>query len=440
MGGFEVNHARATLLSLGAVNINGVPVAGQVSTWFDLDTIEGSANFTFDGSTLALAGSLAVSGVGPHAISGAVFGAVQLLIGDTFTSDGSSTLLAGIFHTPTLIGAPGDTTSLSGVTFTASLTTQTAVESIADVAQIIINEPFITDNLTGLITRASTVLITGAPDEGVDNYALRINSGLASLQGGIETEAFAAFGTSPSVSGDLRFRQGFLVSARDNANTGDLRLFEFFQADDLTIAPDSTVVQMLPDLLLGVGASGATGTLRLPNAGSITWRNANDNGDLNILSSPGSDTFDFGDTAMPELRINADGVEVFNLIVRGQTQGEGTQITRAAVAVATPSGATATATNLIPNGAIVLGVTTRVITAVTGPAGFDVGDGVDVDRWGNSLATGLNQTSASVDFTSSTLQIFTAANDVVITSDGVDFTGGSIRVIVHYITLSAPSS
>lgn len=108
--------------------------------------------------------------------------------------------------------------------------------------------------------------------------------------------------------------------------------------------------------------------------------------------------------------------------------------------VATPSGATATATNVIPAGAFVIGVTTRVTTLVTGPAGYDVGDGVNTDRWGNSIAVALGTTSDPTDFVSSALEIFPAANDVVITSDGVDFTGGAIRITVHYMTLTAPTS
>jgi len=124
-----------------------------------------------------LSGNLAVSGVGPHAISGAPFGAVQLIISDTFTSDGASNIASGLFHTPTIVGAPGDTVSLTGTTLTAGITTQTATESIADIAQLLVNEPFISNNLTGTITQASTVLITGAPTEATRNYALNVEDG-----------------------------------------------------------------------------------------------------------------------------------------------------------------------------------------------------------------------------------------------------------------------
>ena len=147
-------------------------------------------------STLVtLVSNLVVSGAGPHAIAGAAFGAVQLLIGDTFTSDGASNIASGLFHTPTIVGAPGDTSALTGTTLTAGITTQTATESIANIAQLQVNEPFISDNLTGLITQASTVLITGAPTEGVSNDALRIADGRSFFGGQLivdhdSTEAF----------------------------------------------------------------------------------------------------------------------------------------------------------------------------------------------------------------------------------------------------------
>lgn len=104
------------------------------------------------------------------------------------------------------------------------------------------------------------------------------------------------------------------------------------------------------------------------------------------------------------------------------------------------SGSSQTASNLIPDGAVVLALSTRVTTLVTGPAGYDVGDGSDVDRWGNSILVADNTTSDNTDWTATTIQAFTAANNVVITTDGVDFTAGVIRIVVHYIDGTAPTS
>lgn len=115
-----------------------------------------------------------------------------------------------------------------------------------------------------------------------------------------------------------------------------------------------------------------------------------------------------------------------------------TQIRTAEATVVTSSGSSVTASNLIPAGSFVIGLTTRVTTLVTGPAGYDVGDGADVDRWGNSILVAEDTTSDITDFQSSALTLFPAANDVVITSDGVDFTAGEILITVHYMTLVAP--
>jgi hypothetical protein len=122
---------------------------------------------------VTITNDLVVSGAGPHSIAGVTSGAIQLLIGSTFTSDGSSDIASGIFHTPAIVGAPGDTTSLTGTTLTAGITTQTATESISTISQLQINEPFITDNLTGSILTAQTLLINGTPTEGNLNLALR---------------------------------------------------------------------------------------------------------------------------------------------------------------------------------------------------------------------------------------------------------------------------
>jgi hypothetical protein len=163
-----------------------------------------------------LGGNLAVSGAGPHSIAGVTFGAVQLLIGSTFTSDGASDIAAGLFHTPAIVGAPGDTAALTGTTLTAGITTQTATESIANIAQLQVNEPFITDNLTGDITIASTVLITGAPTEGLANYALRVVSGATFLGGELEHagSTLGFFGTSPTTQPAAYTRNATIVEDR----------------------------------------------------------------------------------------------------------------------------------------------------------------------------------------------------------------------------------
>lgn len=101
------------------------------------------------------------------------------------------------------------------------------------------------------------------------------------------------------------------------------------------------------------------------------------------------------------------------------------------------TGAAVTATGLIPDGAVVVGVTTKVTTALGvsgGTTGYTVGDGSDVDRWGAIVGTAAGTSSDNRDWTATTVQAFIAANNVVITASGGNFDGtGVIYVSVQYL-------
>ncbi len=95
----------------------------------------------------------------------------------SFTSDGSLDDARMVSIIGTLVGAATDTTFLVGSLFSTDITTQTATENIADIAQVKVDDPLIIDNLTGDITRASTILIAGIPTEGETNIGLMIDGG-----------------------------------------------------------------------------------------------------------------------------------------------------------------------------------------------------------------------------------------------------------------------
>ena len=99
------------------------------------------------------------------------------------------------------------------------------------------------------------------------------------------------------------------------------------------------------------------------------------------------------------------------------------------------SGASVTASNLIPAGAIVLGVLVEVTTAITGATSFDVGDGATANRWGDNIAITLGTKTDLTDTTDTSVPIFPAANNVVLTAVGSNFTAGAVRITVHYIDL-----
>jgi hypothetical protein len=98
------------------------------------------------------------------------------------------------------------------------------------------------------------------------------------------------------------------------------------------------------------------------------------------------------------------------------------------------SGASATTTGtLIPDGAVVVGVTTQVATAITGATGYQVGDGTDADRWGDINAIALNTTSDNANWTAGTIECFTAGGEVTLTANGSNFTAGAVEICVFYL-------
>lgn len=113
------------------------------------------------------------------------------------------------------------------------------------------------------------------------------------------------------------------------------------------------------------------------------------------------------------------------------------KVTKSAV-----SGATVTCTGLIPAGAFLIGVTTRVNTALGaggGTTGYTVGDGSDADLWGAAAAVAAGTQTKSSDFTAAgAAKLYTAAQDVVLTAVGGNFNGtGAIEVVAHYLITEA---
>jgi hypothetical protein len=93
----------------------------------------------------------------------------------------------------------------------------------------------------------------------------------------------------------------------------------------------------------------------------------------------------------------------------------------------------ATTTGLIPDGAVLVGLTTRVSTAITGATGYDIGDGSDADRWGANIGIALNTSSDNTNWTAGTIECFTAAQEVTLTAVGSNFTGGAVVIVAHYL-------
>jgi len=588
---------------------------------------EGVTNFAINvvSGDVFLGGNLTVSGAGPHAIGGTPSGIIGLIISETFTSDGAATLASGVFITQTLVGASGDTTSLTGVTFISAITTQTATENIANISQVEINEPFISDNLTGDITNAQTLLIVNAPTEGLSNFAIRVISGDVSFGGNIlvggdgphgyssgitagfsqstfagsftsdgsfnqasgtlfgsvitsdigdgalaqvrirgnlttpgggatptvatlmldepvitvgggdavgtaatllinsaPTEATSNFGLL--VNGGARFNDGIDIRGNSAMSAGltftigsgtiqdfaQVALLGTFtssgssnktaslqiQTTQTAVAGDTLLIAALniepllvtqgvtevignvasviidePNISVGTGDTITNAStlviLGAPTEGVANWAfrivsgDVNFGGDLIDIGTGGGNidilfrgcsTFFLGTLSSPEEMFFGVGSTVSvndaamslaqNVRFRlKSTVGDFSEVKRNSFVVqlnvAAPS---VTIAGAIPAGSFVFGITARVIGAITGPTGFDIGDGVDVDRWGNSISGSLGTTVDITDATDDTVTTFPTANDVVITSDGVDFSAGELRIVIHYLDLSAPTS
>jgi len=125
-------------------------------------------------------------------------------------------------------------------------------------------------------------------------------------------------------------------------------------------------------------------------------------------------------------------------VVQG-ANAEQTQI-RANTTSSVVSGATHTFSGLIPAGSLLLGVTSRVTTLITGATSFDVGDGTDASAFGSAIAVAAGTTTNLADSNLTAVPIYSTASDVVLTANGSNFTAGVVRITVHYISLTAATS
>jgi hypothetical protein len=98
------------------------------------------------------------------------------------------------------------------------------------------------------------------------------------------------------------------------------------------------------------------------------------------------------------------------------------------------SGASVTSSIKIPDRSIVLGVSTRVLTAITGAASFDCGVAGETSKFGSALSIAAGSTNVGI----VGLEAFYADTPIVLKANGGNFTGGAVRLAIHYLTLGAP--
>lgn len=90
---------------------------------------------------------------------------------------------------------------------------------------------------------------------------------------------------------------------------------------------------------------------------------------------------------------------------------------------------------IIPDMAVVLGATGRVIEAITGASAWSLGVSGDPARYGSGYGIALNSIAQGL---TPQPQSYSGATALEITSADVAFTGGTIRLSVHYLEISPP--
>lgn len=99
------------------------------------------------------------------------------------------------------------------------------------------------------------------------------------------------------------------------------------------------------------------------------------------------------------------------------------------------SGATRDSTITIPDRAICLGVSTRTTTAITGATSYGCGVSGTPTKFGGTLGIAAGSTNKGVIGP----EAFYAATPIRLTANGGNFTGGAVRIAIHYLTLGLPS-
>jgi hypothetical protein len=130
---------------------------------------------------------------------------------------------------------------------------------------------------------------------------------------------------------------------------------------------------------------------------------------------------------------NAQEFRIYNTFTSSTNYQRLTIKTKAVTLSGLTGASVATTTGFIPDGAVLVGLTTRVSTAITGATGYDIGDGSDADRWGANVAIALNTSSDNTNWTAGTIECFTAAQEVTLTAVGSNFTGGAVVIVAHYL-------
>lgn len=209
----------------------------------------------------------------------------------------------------------------------------------------------------------------------------------------------------------------------------------------ITVNLDDTENQATVSSTTGVTLVELPGYVTLPNNVAYRMKNATGTA-VSILSLDSANV----------LKVTANSAGTISFVTSGtvnlvdnSTNGAVTRTLQTITAVASAAGATITATNAIPAGCFLAGVTTRIYTAfgaTNGLTSIDIGTAGDPDGFGNDEVITINATTSNADWTAGTLAtVYAAATSIIVTGNGdggneFDATG-NIRVTTHCLNVTA---
>lgn len=480
LGGVTVTLGSDATGDLYYRNSGGVLTRLGIGTSAQVLTVSGGGLPTWATSTATAAGS-----AGDYQINSAgAFAAGVLSQSAGRLTSTATAVTSGVVPYLRLI-TPADTgltasTEAPGIVFGgdasgATVTRTRAAGAVTTQREFIFTAPTYAAASSTNITTAATVAITGAPVAGTNatltnRYALLVESGSAANRFQNDTTAIGhqldLYNANASGSAALRLMDsattigGSLVyNKSDNAvriayasGISGTRIFEIDNNLCFQVGNANTTTYAI-----GMGSTAtAEAQLRIrsnPDAGQARRGLRIDHGvaaggptagALEIRREVGGGVFDeryrfFLNTTESNARITDS---------HGGTQVQGTITENVTLSTV---GATTDTTIQIPANSLVLGVTVRVTTGITGinSTALQFGDSTTAARFGSIAAftagttgVGLAQLQGGIS-TDAAGPIVTSATAVRLTlSGGADNTpsAGAVRVTIHYISLTAPTS
>jgi hypothetical protein len=137
-------------------------------------------------------------------------------------------------------------------------------------------------------------------------------------------------------------------------------------------------------------------------------------------------------------------VEVQGVLVQvgsnGQTAERDLDKCQTMTFAASPGDATKVTSGLVPDGAWLYSIATRVLVEGTNCTSFKIGDGSDDDIFGAAVALTVGTTTTNADATASFANPALAATEVTLTANGGNCFDLSVRVCPVYETFGAPAN